>query len=669
MSKTKFHLSSDDFYRVLLSDVQPYHMPMIFSNEGFYYAVKSNNKFKALSEEIDDNNDLRTFEVATSTVPYVYYINKNSHSLRELSLIHPYQQLKFVDFYNNYHSLILYYCKKSSFSLRYPAKRNSTVYSSRHKKIYEKIINEYKSEHPDLVSDDKIFKYASTFFSYRKYDFNYKFYESTEFVRLERKYPYLRMMDVARCFDSIYTHSISWAVRGKEYIKTNMPAPKNNSSFDEEFDKIMQSSNYQETNGILVGSEVARIFAEVILQEIDENIIKKLAAKNIYNNRDYTIRRYVDDFCIFATNQEQLETISDTIVNELMVYKLFINSSKTKDYIRPFITNRSKNIIDLRRLINQQMSDILEKITSKDESDKATNYYYFPNKRLLKNPTRLSTRFLKDLKSYWHVEKELETGFSSYLLKTLNKQVLMFMEKLDIKQVDEDDFDFIINYFIFIFDLSLYALSLEPKVTQSFSFSRLILIMTRFSKVELEDYHEKFAHRIHTGLTDLLQNELSTNSAYMVERLNILLTLNDIGEYYLPSEEDLKNYIFGVNNSNIDYFSLITGLFIVKRKSNYSSIHSFIIENIKNKLQAFSEVKKSSEAMHLYMDSMSCPYISYDDKKAITKVVVEKFVSLNRQHTIVKEYVDFFSQYYWFVNWSEIDILSKLFRKQLRRAY
>ncbi|WP_201542160.1 hypothetical protein [Psychrobacter faecalis] len=89
MSKTKFHLSSDDFYRVLLSDVQPYHMPMIFSNEGFYYAVKSNNKFKALSEEIDDNNDLRTFEVATSTVPYVYYINKNSHSLRELSLIHP----------------------------------------------------------------------------------------------------------------------------------------------------------------------------------------------------------------------------------------------------------------------------------------------------------------------------------------------------------------------------------------------------------------------------------------------------------------------------------------------------------------------------------------------------------------------------------------------------
>ena len=669
MSQTKFYLSSDDFYRVLLSDIQPYHMPMIFNNEGFYHAIKSNNRFKALSKEISDKDDLRNFEVATTTVPYVYYINKNSHSLRELSLIHPYQQLKFVDFYTKYHSLILYYCKKSSFSLRYPAKRNSTVYNSRHKKIYQKIINEYKSEHPDLVSDDKEFKYASTFFSYQKYDFNYKFYESTEFVRLERKYPYLRMIDVARCFDSIYTHSISWAVKDKEYIKANIPAPRDNSSFDEEFDKIMQASNYQETNGILVGSEVARIFAEVILQEIDENIIKELATKNIYNNRDYTIRRYVDDFCIFATTQDQLEAISDTVANELMAYKLYINTNKTKDYIRPFITNRSRNITELRRLIKQQMSDILEKVIPTDDTEELKNYYYFPNKKLLKNPTRLSTYFIKDLKSYWHVEDGFETGFSSYLLKTLNEQVLMFMKRLDVKQVDEDDFDFIINYFIFVFDLSLYAFSLEPKVTQSFSFSRLILIMSRFSKVELGDYHEKFAHKIHTGLTDLLQNELSTTSACMVERLNILLTLNDIGDYYLTSEESLRSYIFDENSSNIDYFSLITGLFIVKRKSNYSSLHSFIVENIKEKLKDLPEAKKSSEAMHLYMDSMSCPYISYDDKKAITKVVVEKFVSQHRQHAIINEYVEFFSQHYWFVYWGEIDILSKLFRKQLRRAY
>ncbi len=668
MGKTKFQLSSDDFYRMLLSDIQPYHMPMIFNNEGFYDAVKSNDRFKVLSEKIDDKNDLRKFEV-NATVPYVYYINKKSHSLRELSLIHPYQQLKFVDFYSNYHTLILYYCKKSSFSLRYPAKRNSIVYNSRHKEIYEKIINEYKSEHPDLVSDDKSFKYASTFFSYQKYDLNYKFYESAEFIRLERKYPYLRMIDVARCFDSIYTHSISWAVKGKEYIKDNISNLKDSYSFDEDFDKLMQASNYQETNGILLGSEVARIFAEIIFQKIDENIIRNLKDKDIHNNTDYTIRRYVDDFCIFSSNQDQLEIISDTIANELKLYKLYINSNKTKNYIRPFITNRSKNITELRRLIKQQMSDILEKILPIDEPDNSKNYYYFPNKKLLKNPTRQSTYFIKDLKSYWHVEDEFETGFSSYLLKTLNEQVLMFIKRLDIEQIDEKNFDFIINYFIFVFDISLYAFSIEPNVTQSFSFSRLILTMTRFSKVELSDYHEKLAHKVHTGLTELLKNELSIASACVVERLNILLTLNDIGEYYLPDQEELKNHIFGENDSNIDYFSLITGLFVVENKGSYSNLKKFIVENIKERLRILPEAKKSSEAMHLYMDSMSCPYITEGDKNEITKVIIGSFVSQHRQHTIIKEYVEFFGKNYWFVNWGEMDVLSKLFRKRLRRAY
>ena len=163
MSKNKFHLASDNFYRMLLSDIQPYHMPLIFSNKGFYNTVKSNDEFKILGDAISNENDLRVFKVKSSTIPFVYYINKNSHSLRELSLIHPFQQLKFVDFYKNYYSLILYNCKKSSFSLRYPAKRNSAVYTSRHEQVYKKIINEYRSENPDLVSEDKELKYASTF--------------------------------------------------------------------------------------------------------------------------------------------------------------------------------------------------------------------------------------------------------------------------------------------------------------------------------------------------------------------------------------------------------------------------------------------------------------------------------------------------------------------------
>ena len=273
VSKRKYHLASDDYYRVLLSDLQPYHMPLIFSNKGFYEAVKSNNRFNEVNKSLD-SEDLRKFEVRHATVPFFYYISKNSNSLRELSLIHPYQQLNFVDFYKNYYSLILYYCSKSKFSLRYPSKKNSTVYTLRRGKVYEKLIKQFKSDHPDLASEDKEFKYASTFFAYKKYDFNYKFYESNEFIKLERRYSNLKMIDVSRCFDSLYTHSISWAIRSKDYIKVNKGG--SNQSFDEDFDKLMQNANHQETNGILIGSEVARIFAEIILQDIDQKVLDSL---------------------------------------------------------------------------------------------------------------------------------------------------------------------------------------------------------------------------------------------------------------------------------------------------------------------------------------------------------------------------------------------------------
>ena len=136
------------------------------------------------------------------------------------------------------------------------------------------------------------------------------------------------MIDVSRCFDSLYTHSISWAVRSKDYIKVNKGGL--NQSFDENFDKLMQNANHQETNGILIGSEVARIFAEIILQDIDQKVLNSLDSKGIFNNLDYTIRRYVDDFCIFAKSKEIADKVTDVIADELNSYKLYINTNKTK---------------------------------------------------------------------------------------------------------------------------------------------------------------------------------------------------------------------------------------------------------------------------------------------------------------------------------------------------
>ena len=122
---------------------------------------------------------------------------------------------------------------------------------------------------------------------------------SNDFIDLERKYNTLYTLDVSKCFDSIYTHSISWATKTKTFTK-GMLANKS-LNFGDAFDKLMQRCNFNETHGVIIGPEISRIFAEIIFQKIDLNVQFKL--RNIdaplIKGVDYDIRRYVDDVFIY----------------------------------------------------------------------------------------------------------------------------------------------------------------------------------------------------------------------------------------------------------------------------------------------------------------------------------------------------------------------------------
>ena len=50
------------------------------------------------------------------------------------------------------------------------------------------------------------------------------------------------------------------------------------------FDNLMQSVNARETNGIVIGPEFSRIFAEIILQYIDQKVEQELLGKDLVRN-------------------------------------------------------------------------------------------------------------------------------------------------------------------------------------------------------------------------------------------------------------------------------------------------------------------------------------------------------------------------------------------------
>lgn len=673
MTRRKIHLASDNHLRVLLTEVQPFHVPIIFDNYGFYNSIKALRKRNAY---IPDNINKFIFEHFQDednyTKTYDYQIIKNSQGSRELSLIHPLQQLQFVEFYKKYKDLIIYNCTKSEFSLRYPTKITSTVYKSNDEATYsylmsKKVLDGLNQETLDLDYEDSRLIYASTYFSYKRYDFYYKFFESNEFLRLERKFTYLKNLDVSRCFDSIYSHSIAWAIKDKEFTKDNLI--RSNKSFEEIFDRLMQKVNYNETNGIVIGSEFSRIFAELIFQKIDLDIQQKLQIEGLIHNRDYAIRRYVDDYSIFTSHLDKEKIVSQVIEDKLKAYNLFINNSKTTHYQRPFVTNRSKNISNLRNLINSEMDKLL--IVKKDESSGKKFYLPEDKFRYTSNPQTL--KLIKDIKGIWNKESSIDVGFSNYLLKVMQKQVMIFIKnyqyipnKNSLKKLNIS----ITNFFTFIIETISYAFSLEINVSNSFTFCRTILLIDSFMKKtsDLENYRERVDYKTKVLLIDLIEKEKVLQGVCLVEKINIILTINSINHAYLPDENSLESYLF-TTGQEPDYFSLVAGLFLIKNDNKYRKLKKIIFNAIINRLSKLESYHKSSEAMYLLADTLSCPYLDEAQKEEIAITALDKKGIKKNRSQIVADFIQFFGRYDWFITWKELNILSYLKRKRLRDSY
>ena len=162
----------NDKFRTLLTEVLPYELPIWFTNYNLYIRFKENlNIYRTVSGLPEGSSKL---------IPLNYNISRgDSSSPRTLSIMHPFAQLKVCDFYDQNSILIEYFCTKSQYSLRYPY-RIST-------KFYGKTQKGSKVSHGvESVYEERIV--SSSYFKYKKYPFLYRFFESYEYHRLEKKF-------------------------------------------------------------------------------------------------------------------------------------------------------------------------------------------------------------------------------------------------------------------------------------------------------------------------------------------------------------------------------------------------------------------------------------------------------------------------------------------------
>ena len=93
----------------------------------------------------------------------------------------------------------------------------------------------------------------------------YEFIEMAEHDLAAEAFRYTCMFktDVKNFYPSLYTHSIPWALHGKQTIRK--PANRHNyNRFGNRLDKLFQSANDECTNGIPIGPAVSDLISEIV---------------------------------------------------------------------------------------------------------------------------------------------------------------------------------------------------------------------------------------------------------------------------------------------------------------------------------------------------------------------------------------------------------------------
>lgn len=131
--------------------------------------------------------------------------------------------------------------------------------------------------------------------------------------------------DIQDCYNSIYTHSIPWALHSKKVAKNNRNI--NGKYIGNKIDYLLRCMNNGQTNGIPQGSEIMNFIAEFVLGYVDLLLTEKL---NNLNITKYKILRYRDDYRIFTNNSIDAERIGKSLSEILSEFGFKLNSSKTK---------------------------------------------------------------------------------------------------------------------------------------------------------------------------------------------------------------------------------------------------------------------------------------------------------------------------------------------------
>ncbi len=135
---------------------------------------------------------------------------------------------------------------------------------------------------------------------------------------------YMVETDIAKCFPSIYSHALVWALEGKDWAKVHR---SDTALWQIKLDYFVRNLKYGETNGLLIGPHASNLLSELILTRVDE-----------FLSADYNYLRHIDDYNCYVETHEEAERFIVDQRRALKEYGLSLNESKIKIHELPIVS-------------------------------------------------------------------------------------------------------------------------------------------------------------------------------------------------------------------------------------------------------------------------------------------------------------------------------------------
>lgn len=712
--------------RVLFSDVLPYECPIIFSNRYLYRFLakylwvgeeqKADNitwnilkQSKRLDEKdanafaallfgcYEKGKRIGTLQHRLNALFYPYHFNiaHKTNKNRTLSIIHPYCQWQVVEFYNQYKYSILYLCNQSKYSLRKPHKVAQYFYYR--DRLHRKLLG-HETDKVELFFNE--YENLKTYFSYEKYSNMYKFYEDYRYQRAEKKFKRLVKFDLQSCFDSIYTHTISWATAGGADKVKVLPG-YHGSWVGDAFDNLMQSVNARETNGIVIGPEFSRIFAEIILQYIDQKVEQELLKENLRQKSSYECYRYVDDYFLFYNEERDRSLFMECLTKWLKEFKLQISPSKTEEFERPFITK----ITMAKQRIDNLFSDIfstplwaeVESNLGEEKEEDAEGVDADKDKEILDKkfniylPANSVNTRIKSIVREGGIEYR---DIANYLLEKMSQRLDAFLnryekgfkkyERLMLKEETyKDEVDLqalrvqrkLTSYLVSLIDVAFFVFNSNRQVNTTLKLQKIMNTIIIYAKRH-GDFKFNPDIRFQTASKDIIFKKIQDEIALVLattdshrntlhESLYLLILAKELGSAYLFAPEVIKSFI---DKSELQYnlFACIILMYYYANHKCYDSQKTLLRDEILKKywLVAESERRRNSELTILTADMMTCPFVddAYKQRLLMLMGITEK----EDQRMIIRFAK---KQKYIFTRWTAFNLNKELQAKISQEVY